>query len=212
MNANFRTLDFEGKWLASFGKPAHNFKCLIWGNSRQGKTSFTTQLIKYLSKFGKVYYNSIEEGKSRSMQITWERSGMMEVDGLVTLLDRERIRDVIARLKRQRSIRFLVIDSTQMARLTLDEYLDLVAVARTRVALIFISHADGKEPKGAVAKELKYDADVKIYVEGFRADVASRYGGNEPYIIWQQGAEDYWGTSLYDKQKKGTKKRKKNDE
>ncbi len=211
LNTSFKTLDFDGKWLESFGKPSHNFKCLIWGNSRHGKTNFTTQLIKYLSRFGKVFYNSIEEGKSRSLQIAWERNEMMDVDGLVTLLDRERVKEVIARLKKQRSIKFLVLDSTQMARLSLDDYLELVDVARNRVALIFISHAEGKEPKGAVAKELKYDADVKIYVEGFKADVASRYGGNEPYIIWQQGAEDYWGASLYSKQKKGTRKKKKDE-
>ena len=57
---------------------------------------------------------------------------------------------------------------------------------------IFISHADGKNPKGALANFVKYDADLKIRVEGYKAMCLSRLGGDkEPYIIWAEGAAQY---------------------
>lgn len=35
--------------------------------------------------------------------------------------------------------------------------------------IIFISHADGKNPAGRSAKSVMYDASLKIYIEGYRA-------------------------------------------
>ena len=58
---------------------------------------------------------------------------------------------------------------------------------------IFISHGEGREPKGNVAKSVKYDAFVKIYVEGFKAFSQSRFGGGAEYVIWDSGARTYWG-------------------
>jgi hypothetical protein len=63
-----------------------------------------------------------------------------------------------------------------------------------------------------VAEEVQYDADVKIHVEGFKADVASRYGGNLPFIIWKEGAEHYWGPSLYLKGKAAKAAKAKNNQ
>lgn len=202
LQKKFRSLPFDSQWAASFGEPAHNFKCLIWGDSGNGKSNLAIELCKYLCQFGKVAYNSIEEGHSKTMQIAWQRHDLEAIHGKLVLLDRESIPELITRLRRSRAIKFVVIDSVQMAQMTREMYLELVKVARKRVGLIFISHASGKEPKGAVAQDIRYDADIKVYVEGFKADVASRYGGNEPFIIWKEGAEGYWGASLYLKRSK----------
>ena len=46
---------------------------------------------------------------------------------------------------------------------------------------IFISQADkaGKDPAGSVAKHIRYDADIKIKVEGYKAFVTTRYEDTE---------------------------------
>ena len=62
----------------------------------------------------------------------------------------------------------------------------------TDVLFIFNSHAEGKEPQGNVAKFVRYDAGVKIRVEGFKALPASRMGGGDEFIIWAEGAANYW--------------------
>lgn len=60
---------------------------------------------------------------------------------------------------------------------------------------IYISHADGKEPDGKLAKQIRYDSNVKIYVDGYIASCNSRYGGGEPYTIWEEGAARVWGVN-----------------
>ena len=60
---------------------------------------------------------------------------------------------------------------------------------------IFTSHASGKYPEGRTANAIRYHANVKIRIEGFRAFVQSRYGGDKErfYEIYQEGAQRYWG-------------------
>ena len=45
--------------------------------------------------------------------------------------------------------------------------------------------------EGAV--DVEVDVDIKVRVEGFVAFVRSRYGGNKPFVIWEEGAKKYWG-------------------
>ena len=41
---------------------------VVWGKSGNGKTSFVLQLCKELTRYGKVAYDSLEEGSSLTMQ------------------------------------------------------------------------------------------------------------------------------------------------
>ena len=70
-SARFKTVDFDGAWLASIGMPVLRGTWLIYGGSGSGKTSFCLQLAKYLSQFGRVLYNSLEQGLSPTMQAAW---------------------------------------------------------------------------------------------------------------------------------------------
>lgn len=76
--ARFDTADFDGPFLASFGRPELRGVWIIWGGSGSGKTTFTLQLCKYLTKFGRVAYDSLEQGLSLSLQRAWERVEMAE--------------------------------------------------------------------------------------------------------------------------------------
>lgn len=196
MNANFKTLDFDGHWLDLIGQPEPIGSWMIWGGSWNGKSSFCLALAKYLTQFGKVAYNSLEEGRCESIKRGFQKVDMMDVDGKLLLLDQEPISELILRLEKKKSPRFIFIDSLQYAGLTYKDYIDLINRFRNKL-FICLSHADGKEPAGAVAKRVRYDAFVKIWVEGFMAFAESRYGGNrQPYTIWQQGAEEYYGEKI----------------
>ena len=69
-------------------------------------------------------------------------------------------------------------------------------LARDSTNGLMDSHAEGHNPKGAVADAVKFDAFVKVYVEGYRAYPQSRYGGNEPYTVWPEGAAKYGHTPI----------------
>lgn len=165
---------------------------LVWGGSANGKTRFALQLAKYLCKFGRVVYDSLEEGLSLSLRMAILQVGMVDVRRKFTLLDKMRVnelREVLS--KKKQSPNIVIIDSLQYTGMSYKEYQDLRDSFPNKL-FVFISHADGRNPKGDVGKSVRYDANVKIYVEGYKAFPQSRYGGGKAFTIWQEGAERYW--------------------
>lgn len=188
---NFIEMAFDGEFKESFGTPERSGIWIIWGNSGNGKTRFSMQLAKYLTKFGRVAYNTLEEGARKSMQLAVVETNMREVSKHFIILDREPIMELKERLRKRKSPDIIIIDSYQYTGLTKREYVELKEEFGNKL-FIFISHAEGKNPEGRTAKFVRYDADVKIRVEGYKAFPVSRYGGGEPYTIWHEGAEQYY--------------------
>ncbi len=191
-NYRARTLPFADKWLAAIGEPELTGSWIIWGGSSNGKTRFALQLAQYMARYCRVAYDSLEEGLSLSLRTAIETVGFADVKRNFCLLDKESIPDLMQRLKRQRSPQVVIIDSLQYTGLSYQDYKMLRDTFRHKL-FIFISHGEGREPKGNVAKSVKYDAFVKIYVEGFKAFSQSRFGGGAEYVIWDSGARTYWG-------------------
>ena len=210
--ARFKTAAFDGAWLASIGLPVLRGTWLIYGGSGSGKTSFCLQLAKYLSQFGRVLYNSLEQGLSPTMQAAWIAGGMEEAGRRVKLLDREGYDELFERLAKRQSPEIVIIDSINYLRgLRLSDY-QLLSQRYRKKLFIIVAHEKGGEPKGALAQAIRYDADVKIRIEGYRAMVTSRYAtgevGGDDYIIWSDGAAAYWGTTTTDPKERDQRKRK----
>ena len=182
-------LDFRDEWLASFGCPEVTGSWLIWGPSSSGKTRFALMLAKYIARFERVAYDSLEEGLSKSMRDSIMQVGMSEVSRNFILLDKEPVKELKERLRKRKSARVIIVDSIQYSGLKYADYIALKEEFRNKL-FIFISHADGNEPKGNVAKSIRYDANVKIPVNCFLAEIQSRYGGGKPFIIWQKGYDN----------------------
>lgn len=187
----FDVFDFEGEWFDAFAKPERNGMWFIWGNSGNGKTTIVLKLVKYLASFEKVIYNSMEEGKRKTMQDAFRTVGMNEVTSKV-LLVKETIDDLIVRLQKRRSAKVVVIDSIQYSGLNFKSWLKLKAMFAD-VLFIIVSQAEGKKPKGRPADDIHYDADLKIWVEGHRAISKGRYIGKVGYYVnWLEGSLKYW--------------------
>lgn len=195
-NKKRKLMEFDNEWLASFGKPEQKGAWIIWAESGSGKTTFVAQLCKYLTRFGRVAYNSLEEGDSESMKLAFKRVGMEEVKRKIILLDREPIEELKERLRKHKAPQMVVIDSLQYSQLSYKDYIALKNEFDSTL-FIFISHAEGKQPAGRVGKSIRYDVAVKVRVEGYRAFVVSRYGGGESYTIWAEGAAKYFGEEQF---------------
>lgn len=191
LNKKFKTMDFDGSFKAIIGTPEMSGSWIIWGKSGNGKTRFTLQLAKYLTNFGKVVYNTLEEGTKLSFQRAVSDTDMKALNNKFLIVS-EPIDHLSFRLGKQRAPRIAIIDSLQYSKLNKTTYLRLIN-KHPNVLFIFISHAEGKNPKGNTADSVRYHADVKIHVQGYRAFATSRFGGGQPYTIWQEGAENYWG-------------------
>lgn len=192
LNKKRNLLPFDGPWLDAIGKPELTGSWLIWGGSGSGKTTFTMQLCKYLTQFDRVLYNSLEEGDSESMKMAFLRTDMAAVQKRFLLLDKEPIEDLKVRLRKRKAPRIVVNDSVQYSGLNYMQYKLLIDEFRNTL-FVLISHADGKLPAGRSAGRIRFDAMVKIRVEGYRAYCVSRYrdGEGAPIVIWDKGANEY---------------------
>lgn len=193
LSMKFDTLPFEADWYQAFGTPERRGVWLVWGNTGNGKTSFVMQLCKELCRFGRVAYDSLEEGACLTMQNTLKRFNMQEVNRRFLLLDAEPLGQLSLRMKRQKAPDFVVIDSFQYTQMTYPQYIKFKEAHRNKLT-IFISHASGTHPDGRTAKKVAFDASLKIYVEGYRAFSKGRFIGPKGYYdIWPEEAARYWG-------------------
>ena len=186
MNTRFRELTFEDRWQQSFGQPELTGAWLIWGPSGNGKTRFALQLAKYLATFGRVAYDSLEEGLSKALRMAIKETKMDDVKRKIIFLDKMTVDDLKLFLTKRRSADIVIIDSLQYTGMNYRDYKEMIDAFRTKMFII-ISHADGREPAGRVAKSIRFDVSVKIRIEGFKAYPVSRYGGGEPFVIWEEG-------------------------
>ena len=191
MRKNREVYAFEGALQEAFGQPEQNGVWFIWGRSGNGKTSFVLQLCKELTRYGKVAYDSLEEGDSLTMQNALMRVGMGDVGRRFILLN-ESLKELDTRLKRRRSPDIVVVDSFQYAHIDLKQYEEFIDQHKNKL-IIFVSQADGLKPWGRTAQNAMYSASLKIWVEGYRAISKGRYRGNLGYYtIWAEKAEEYW--------------------
>lgn len=194
LDKKFSPLEFEGPWEKTLGKPDKAFSAMIYGNTSNGKTEAAIQLAKYLTNFGKVDYDSLEQGMSATIKEALIRNYMHNCENSFRLLDRLLFEELIKRMNRAKSADFWFIDSAQYLRINKNQYYQLKELAlKKNKALIWISQAKGKTPKGALADDILYDVDLKLWVEGFKLFPDGRLnGGGEPYVVWAEKAAKYW--------------------
>lgn len=193
LNTKIRTLGFEGEWERACGQPARTGIWIVWGGSGNGKTSFALLLAKELCKYGKVAYNSLEQGASLSMQQAIERHNLGDVRRGQFQLLCEDLETLSERLSRRKSPDFVIVDSLQYTGLDYRGYRAFKERHRDKL-IVFVSHADGIQPDGRTAKKVMYDAEMKIWIEGYRAISKGRFVSETGayYTIWEEGAARYW--------------------
>lgn len=196
--AKFSQVPFDGDFLASFGRPELRGSWIIYGGSGSGKTTLALMLCKYLTRFRKVAYDSLEQGLSLSMQKAWKRVGMEEAGASIVFLNKESVRDLTLRLAQRRSPGVVVIDSVHyLFRFGMTDYMRLKSTFPEKL-FIWVAHEENGQPKGKMAQNIRFDSDVKVRVEGYKAFVTTRYEdpgkgeGGADFIIWDKGAKAYW--------------------
>ena len=192
LTEKFKTLPLDEPWLSLIGTPQQTGTWFIYGNPKNGKTSFALQLAAYMSKFSRTVYDTIEEGKSLSFMLNIERNNVYGIAGTRFLIaDKMPIDELVEELKKKNSPNFIIIDSIQFADLKFSEYKTLKDTFHKKI-FCYISHVQGNAPDGNIAKRIYRDANVIFRVEGFRAFCTSRFGGSGHYDISPEMAKKYW--------------------
>src|SRR4051794_18514646 len=86
----FKSMEFDGEWRESVGQsPQMSGIWMMWGHSGNGKTRAAIKLAKFLTRFGKVLYNSLEEGVRKSLRKAVLEMGMAQVSRRFIMVHRE---------------------------------------------------------------------------------------------------------------------------
>lgn len=195
LTIKFDTIRLGGGWDECVGEIETTGIWFIWGNSGNGKTSAVVSLCKELSVFGKVLYNSREEGVSLTMQSTLRRYGMGELGSRFQLANMS-LQELDEKISQQRSPKFVVLDSFQFMGLTYKDFRAFCEKHKNKM-LIFVSRTRGRQPEGRAAISAMYDASCKIWVEGYKAFSKGRFVGTTGEMtIWDEGAKKYWSDPI----------------
>lgn len=195
LTIKFDTIRLGGGWDECVGEIETTGIWFIWGNSGNGKTSAVVSLCKELSAFGKVLYNSREEGVSLAMQNTLRRYGMGELGSRFQLANMS-LQELDEKISQQRSPKFVVLDSFQFMGLTYKDFRAFCEKHKNKM-LIFVSRTRGRQPEGRAAISAMYDASCKIWVEGYKAFSKGRFVGTTGEMtIWDEGAKKYWSDPI----------------
>lgn len=195
LTIKFDTIRLGGGWDECVGEIETTGIWFIWGNSGNGKTSAVVSLCKELSAFGKVLYNSREEGVSLTMQNTLRRYGMGELGSRFQLANMS-LQELDEKISQQRSPKFVVLDSFQFMELTYKDFRAFCEKHKNKM-LIFVSRTRGRQPEGRAAISAMYDASCKIWVEGYKAFSKGRFVGTTGEMtIWDEGAKKYWSDPI----------------
>ncbi|MBO4800427.1 MAG: AAA family ATPase [Bacteroidaceae bacterium] len=184
----YERLNWDDWWAVPFGNPAVNSSWFILGPSASGKSSFVMQLGRELCRKGKVLYVSYEEGVRMEFQRRLKYLHMDTVKTRFSVVTDDTLEELTERLSRPRSARFVIIDSFQYSGWSYEQAKGLVDLFPKK-GFIFVSQEYKGQPLGKAAIRLRYMADMKIRVAGYKAYCQGRATG-EPgayYRVWEEG-------------------------
>lgn len=180
----FNDIELPAEWAGHLGKITENFRMIIQGPSGHGKTEYVMKLAKMLTQYyGKVNFNSTEQGRSSTFQQAWQRNGMSEIQpGKFMLCSKDKkVFDVwFESLLRPNSGRVIILDSIDYMELKIAQYKQLEARFKHK-SIIVVCWDD---PMDINSKKIKYLCDMKVEVRDFKAHMRGRFGGNKPFNIW----------------------------
>ncbi|MDX2304638.1 MAG: hypothetical protein NW226_17650 [Microscillaceae bacterium] len=182
LKKEFKMLKFEGFWADMLGEPESNFKALVWGPAASGKSTLTLRLCDYLTKWGKVGYNTWEEGHAKTFK---DRLNSNNIDNpKLFVIEKYSFEEMMSDDFKRKGYKTIVIDSLQYAHFSYDQYKKLVARYPSKI-IILISQVNGRgRIKGGT--DFLHAVDMKIYCNNGMAQVQSRFTDEKTVQIFEK--------------------------
>lgn len=173
----------------AFGDPQNKGIWFVWGGSGSGKSSLILDIIKALCKDMKAIHNELEED-------------LDDID-FITRIQRKQMQDVKSNfltasynyvqlneyLDKRDSAKVVSINSAGYFFENIQQYYDFAKKYKGKKIIIISALAKGKNPFSDLELKIMYDANKKIYCEGYLASCKGRTIGPNggSYIIWKEG-------------------------
>lgn len=195
-NQKIKRIAFNDQFYEAFKNPQEGIVWFIWGNSGSGKSSFTMQLAKQYAQSEKTLYDPLEEGVDNADFI--ERVEYLQmIDVKSTFFAQEyKYEELEKYLTKRNPPKVVVIDSAKYFFKNFQEYKNLCRKKNKGTTFIITGHAEGNNPSSQLEKDIRYDANQKVYVSGYMAKCQGRTIGPNggEFIIYREGYEKLKGS------------------
>ena len=198
LNKKVAGLLFKDEFQEAFGNPETTGTWFVYGNSGSGKTSFLLQLAKHFDEElnMRVAFQSMEEDGRDSLRKAILRVGWREKGSNIQMLPACSPADFSEWLDGHGKTRVVIIDTIQYwiinHQFTIEQYFEMRKKHSSKL-FIFNSHINGNDPDKSAAVQIMRDADLKIFVQGFRAISKGRsFGPLGYYVIWPDKERVIW--------------------
>jgi hypothetical protein len=169
----YHELDLAPEYSRLMGRPERKFTSLFYGESGSGKSVYALQFADYFAKnFGKVIYNSHEEGANKTIQ---DRLFNYSIDASKLFVSNALSFDKMCRYIEKNYYKLVVIDSVKYMHFTFNQLIELrERFAKRQLSIVMIDFGafKGKPDSG---RDLLHASDVKLYFKNGRAYAISRY-------------------------------------
>jgi predicted ATP-dependent serine protease len=189
----FKIFQFQGIWQQLFGQPESSGIWLIYGNEKNGKTSFCLMLAEMLSSFKKVLYVSAEQGIDMAFVDATKRLNISVNNNKLIYCDYAPIQEIETLCKSRKGPSIFIIDNaTVYADELKNGKLRKLSKTYTSKLFVLIAHEEKNEPYTAVAKVAKKLANIIVNVKGLKAIISGRCPGGVATIN-EEKAQLFWG-------------------
>lgn len=191
----YKVFDFTGIWQTVLGNLSKGGIWIIYGDEKNGKTSFAMKLAEYLSSFESVWYISAEEGTGKEFQDSAKRAKIDPINSKIKWSEYTEIEELEEKLSKRQAPKICFIDN---ATVYVDDLKNGVLKKILRdypnITFILLAHMEKNEPYTATAKLAKKLAKVIIRIEGLTAFISGRCPGgiltiNEQTAMLYHGSE-----------------------
>lgn len=169
----FQTLNFIPEYAALFGNPQRKFTAICYGESGSGKSVFLLKFADYFARnFGKVLYNSHEEGVNQSVVNRIENFNINA--GKLFVGNALGFEEMCEKIERNH-YRLVIIDSVKYMGFTFAQLKELrVRFAKRQLIIIMVDFGktEGNPHSGA---DLLHASDVKMFFKKGHVNSISRY-------------------------------------
>jgi predicted ATP-dependent serine protease len=201
INQKITTIDFEQdnqKLFQAFGNPQNKGIWFVWGGSGSGKSSLVLDITKAFCKDYKAIHNELEEDLDDLDFINRLKLKNMQDIQENYLTASYNYEELCEYLDRKNSAKIVVINSATYFFRSMAEYLDFSRKYKRNKIIIIVGMAKGNNPYSELETKIMYDANKKIYVNGYLAVCKGRLIGPNGglYTIWQEGYEKARGSEF----------------
>ena len=155
-------------------------------------------LAKELAKFYKTLYNSLEEETDDSDFI--DRVALVNMQDVKENFHAQQynLEELNEYLERRNSDKVVIIDSATYFFKNKVEYFSFKRKWATKKIIIITGHAEGKNLRSELEKDIMYNAKMKVFVSGYLATNKGRtFGTTNNFIIWKEGYDKIRGVNAH---------------